>query len=607
MNKLMACVLPDTNYLMDYPNLLDENWLLQPLEILLSETVVAELRGLANNYQESTSKKAQAALAAVEKLRGSLAELTKTYPKLKITFVPRCVEVSDPLEPHDPDHQIIAQARSFLYGRGARFCAILSNDKRLCHIAQAMAVITVNRYPNQFQRFHEELQLKHQFWRPPLPLVAALSPSRSAHPIPDPISRLDKFIRSLYRRVQAAQFRATINLAPLHARIAFAAHMIQRVRKPEKQIILITVESNLVAHYWAGEIRQKTGLNASQVQLFGQDDLGRFKDIRAIIFRREQIVRRIPDFLAQAQLDQQRVLAIVDGCDLLEPVDVAVLLYHCASFVGFNHYPIGSLNTPGNQIISVLLRNQALLSYSFADAQREGWGTSHTFFSHPVTFTSDDQEIWHELTIQYLKLREKLLQEQPSLKATDNFWEGLHRILEATATPEAGELFKIREQREQCSQLASQKIQVLRTIFNSSPRSISFKRIVFDYARQWTPVLLKEFNSEKFRVVEWTLELRDPIHLWNEFEQGKIDVLIFSHLPSFELRALPFHQLIILTPLHPLGQLNAMIDWAMAHTKISEPFKIELLYTENTPEELAMLDLAAASFGLHYHGKKYAS
>ncbi len=162
MAQLPPAVLPDTNFLLDYPAVHQENWLIPSLEILISETVISELRGLANNNDPNRARKAKVALQEIDKFRGSLADLTESQFGVRIKFVERCTDLVEPLDPKKPDHQLIAYARKHFKQDHSRFCAILSNDKELCDIAEALTVIAISRQNEQ--RFHQELQRKYEWW-----------------------------------------------------------------------------------------------------------------------------------------------------------------------------------------------------------------------------------------------------------------------------------------------------------------------------------------------------------------------------------------------------------------------------------------------------------
>ena len=88
--------------------------------------------------------------------------------------------------------------------------------------------------------------------------------------------------------------------------------------------------------------------------------------------------------------------------------------------------------------------------------------------------------------------------------------------------------------------------------------------------------------------------------IWDQFAGNRLDTLLLSEVPPVDLPGSSFHQLIILTPLRPMDEILAMIDWALSHTQTNDALRLDLLYVDNTPEEIAMIALAQASFDLQY-------
>ena len=84
---MIASVIPDTNFLLDYSNLLEQNWLFSSLEILISEPVVSEVFGLTNNSDPNRAKKAQRAYEEIQSLQRRL-ELVSSQPNgITVRFV----------------------------------------------------------------------------------------------------------------------------------------------------------------------------------------------------------------------------------------------------------------------------------------------------------------------------------------------------------------------------------------------------------------------------------------------------------------------------------------------------------------------------------------
>ena len=88
--------------------------------------------------------------------------------------------------------------------------------------------------------------------------------------------------------------------------------------------------------------------------------------------------------------------------------------------------------------------------------------------------------------------------------------------------------------------------------------------------------------------------------IWNQFAGNRFDTLILSSVPLLDLQMANLHQLIILTPLSPMDEELAMIDWALSHTQTKDAMRLDVLFAVDTPEEIAMLELAEASFELEY-------
>ena len=603
MPPLPPAILPDTNFLLDYPYIHQENWLLSPLEILISETVISELRGLSHNYDPELSRKAQVALLEIEKYQGPLASLTESHLGVKIKLVERCTDLVEPLDPQVPDHQIIAYARKQFQADPPCFCAILSNDKELCDIAEALTIITISRHNEQ--RFHQELKRKYQWWvKLKKAEMSSVVPhqkvkrnkARKEHPEKEVL--LNRSIIRLYRRIEAIGCRTTIYLAPLEARLALTLEVIRRLRNPERQVVVVVVESTDATRYWAGEIRQKGDYSANEVQIFGVDPIDRIDHAKVVIYRHNQITRRLLQHVARLDQAEKRITAVVDGCDILDPVELAILLYECDQFIGLNHLPVRNKQTRGHRALSLILHNRSLIDYSFADAERDGWGHACDLYLHKVELTADERKLWDEINTDYLRRRERAIKKIPELSEDEYFWKALDKFLTRFADPEMAELIKQREQLEQIAQIAQNKLSQVFQLIQTPPKQ-PFRRMIFDYAQQWTPVILKELMKTDVKVT--VLPAGDSQRIiWDQFAGNRVDTLVLSKIPAFDLPGANFHQLIIMTPLRPLDEMLAMIDWAISHTHTKDSLRLDVIFVDDTPEEIAMLGLAEASFDLRY-------
>jgi hypothetical protein len=599
-------LIADTNFLMEFPAVHQQRWRLKPVEILISEDVIKELRGLTYNSDRKTASRASAAMNEIARYRNPLVNLTWANTGVTVTIVPACDDPSfPPLDPQTVDHQLIILALQLSSGENPRFCALLSNDRLLCDIAESAGVLAVS-YTDE-ERFHQELANKHQ-WSTSL-RAAALgkiekaapeAPKKPARPrqAPDKKVRLERTIKRIYRRIKAVGCRATLYLAPLEGRIALALEAARQMRHPERQVVIVAVKTVGEAQHWAGDLRQKGGFSTQEVQIFGIDALDRIDKARVVIYRHDQIARRLPLHVSRLDRAQKRITAVVDGCDTLDPVELAILLYECDHFIGLNHYPIAYKRARGSRMLSVVLHNRSLIDYSFGDAERDGWGYACDLYIHKIDFTPEELQLWQETQANHQRLRERFQRDYPELAENDNLWANVSRILDQTASPALVDLIRQREEFEQMAQLARQKCTyILETL--SAPPHHPYRRIIFDYAGQWTPVLLAELAKAGVQAAKLP-EGEGQRQVWERFSGSKIDTLLVSNVPPLDLPAACFHQLIILTPLRPLDEVLAMIDWAISHTHIPEALRLEVLYVDGTSEKVAALDLAGAGFGLRY-------
>lgn len=600
-----ALVLPDTNFLLEFPKVHEEKWLLRPVEIIISEVVLSELNGLTRSESRLLAQKASAALATLNQLKIQAERGQQSYQdgQVKLIFVDRPKQISSLLNGSVPDHQLIATALSYLTAEPPHFCAILTDDRALSDIASILAVPVVMP-TNDFNlhRFHEQLKRRYEFW-----VIVKTQSDQPKKKAATPTDRskgnqeekgLAKTAGHLHNQIVTAHHRAILAIAPQTARLALTCRLLQSVRDPDKRVMLIFVPSPATAVHWAAVIRQRCGYKVEETPIFGVDMLDPPEKVRAIIYYHGQIGRRIPRQLDRLRLAEQQVTAILDGCELLSPVDMATLLYDCDQIIGFNHYPTSFARTPGNRMLNTFLRNHLLVTYSFADAVRDRWGHDFILFRHEVNFAADEKELWDRVAQEYVLTHQRAVKRRPQLIEAADFWEDLLRVMEHSAFAEAGILLEKRERQEELAQMARGKVDKVKELCRPAPKS-PYRRLILDFHRQWTPVLLQQLPEIGLRVAELPAE-GDPRPVWDRFAGNQVDTLIFSDLPPTGLPKAYYYQLIILTPLRPLGEISAVVDWALTHTEARESLRVDLLFTRQMPEESAVLELAEAVFDLRY-------
>lgn len=601
MTTQLPIILPDTNFLLTYPAVHKHNWALRPVEIAISETVRGELIGQANRPGSPSAVQASRALTELNQLQAQVQQGNNAYQKGKIvvSFVPRPTSVPQPLDRNSPDHQLIALAQQQLLADPPRFCAILTNDEVLSQIAEALSVLVVTpRDRESFRGFDGELGRKYEWWARSQQTRETQSVQAIARPPQlNPEPYFDRVIRSVYHRVRAARHRAILSLAPLRARLGLTLRLIERVPKPEKRTVLLIVESRESAQYWAAVLRRQGSFEAGEVPVFGLDNLDSPENTRVLVYCHDQLGRRLPQHLARLTQAHQSLTAIVDGCDLLDPVDLAQLLFECDQFIGMCRYPLEYAQTPGHRMLNAFLRDRSILSYSFADAECDGWGHPFDLYLHSVSFTSEERREWERLNADYVRLREQAMRRHPELRKADNFWETLHSMLLKKALPEEAQLIPLREGRERMALLARNKLGAVKQLLCATPKR-PYGRLILDYDGQWTPGLLDQLKTGT-KVAELK-HGNSQDDVWGRFLDGELDTLLLSQSPRLDLPCGPIHQLVILTPLRPMPEISDVVDWTLTHTKSQDSLRVDLLYVSGTPEELAMFELAESSFDLRY-------
>ncbi len=596
----LPAVLPDTNFLMDYPLFAQENWLIDPIEILISDTVYSELVGLSKNENPTTAHRARAALREIETQRGLSEKLRSNERPIRVSFIKRYKEVKPPLDALKPDHQLIACGRSRLTAKQPRFCAILSNDRELSDIGEALSVIVINRANET--RFHQELQRKHEWWKKAHPPEGAEGPG----PVNPPGSLQDESLNRqaqlertawhLARRLRAAGSPSALYIAPVRGRIELVIQTIRHNLKLKNRHTLVVVATSAEAKHWAGELRKRELVPSSEISIWENGVVEALSKSSVNFCHYSQVEALFPNYVNRLRQAGTRLTVLADGCDAMDPVAAAVLLGESDQFFGIKHFLTTYHHTPSSRLMNIALRNNLVLEYTFGDAERDGWGHAFDLFLHGVQFSPDEQGYWEELNARFVRLTAQAVERHPELSLCTDIWETLHEILNDAVDLEAVELIKLREEREQMAQQAQNKASCVFDLLSQGGIGPSpYRRLVFDCGRQWTKVLLNGARTAELAMGE------NQRQTWDQFCGSQINTLVLSKIPAEDLPKGYYHQLIILTPLRPMSEIMAMMDWALSHTFIKDPLRIDLLYTDDTPEELAMLEVAQASRGINHN------
>lgn len=504
-----------------------------------------------------------------------------------------------------------------------RFCAIVTHDREMTTIAST-AEPEVQVVSPAIHNIEESIRLQFslrldwwQRWRQKLEQDLKVASSEEASTAPqsikpvhkrrilvrDPEARLKRIISNFYGRVKANRHRVILSIAPLQARLALTVHLISMYKRTPRRVVMLFVESQTVAEWWTAEIRAKCELPANAVLLFRDHGLTRDQSCRVVIYRHDQIETRFKQHSARLSENQRLISVIVDSCDMLSPEQLAILLFEDHQFVGYTLYQLGHAQARGGRMLGHFFEQQSILSYSFADAEEDGWLRSFDLIRHPILWLPEEKEAYDKTNSSFIQAYNDVLKEYPSLSRGSDFWDTLQDLLDVVADARTANLFQLRERREEMAQIAHAKLEAVLSILttNGDRRGCN---LIYDPCGYWTPVLTKALSENKLvgEVVTTKTTYAEWENIWHRFEHNKLDVILFSSMPPFGLSRTNINRLIISTPITSLAALAAVTDWTLTHANphSRNPVEIHLLYVPATPEEQAMLDFADSVCGLRF-------
>jgi len=606
-------VVVDTNILMDIPAIDRFNWGMQPITVCVLDAVIEELRGLARNREHtdkaSAARRALAVLDPLQK-RSPPGGIPLPNDTGRLVFARAPADISAPLDPGSVDHQQIALAQSRMEAPSVCFCAIVTNDQEMADIAHSAspAVPVIRPGGRAMARvIRRQLARKFHWWRSFRREKAAADKARPvkeacprSRPRPDPHARLEHVVRSLYGRLRSAHHRAILSIAPLEARLALTAHLVHILGRRGNRVVFLFVEDRSAARYWAGELRRRCKLRPDAVLVFDERGLPRVHGTWVVVYRHPQIERRFNQHASRFAKAGRRITAVVDGCDLLDPVWIATLLFGCSQFIGFTRHALGHAQAVGGRMLATLFQQQTIASYTFADAEEDGWLRPFDVLRHPVAFEDGEFQAYRQVNDRFIALHGDVSRRYPELGEALDFWDSLHRILGRVADHQAASLFTLREQREELAQITHAKFETVAKLLSEAGSPA--RCLVCDFEQIWTAVLLRNLAERGMavNVLKHSAGLAAREEIWRRFEAGKLDCLILQDLPPLRMVGARINRLIVMTPLTPLSTLACVVDWVLAHAVSGPAVRIDLLYTTGTPEQEAMMDFADTCFGLRF-------
>jgi hypothetical protein len=603
----------DTNILLDLPQIETVDWGIQPVTVYILDAVLEELRGLARErHDKKKARDAQRAAVALDRLQQRTPREGFALPEARgrLFFVSPPQAIKAPLDANSVDHQQIALAQSLLQENPGRFCVLITRDREMADIAGSAhpsipAIVPGwNNLVNDVQR---QLERKLHWWRS---FHAESLPAGEGQPLkrarprpkiqPDRQVYVQRTARRLYARIRSARHRAIVAIAPLEARLALSAQLATVLTARKQRVIFLFVADAATAAYWAGELRRRCQFPAGSILNFGDEPIARPGQIRIVLYRHDQIERRLDQHVARFRDAGRRVTAVVDACDLIDPVEIALLLFECDQFIGFTRHATSHAQAVSGRMLDAFFQEHTVAGYTFADAEQDRWLDSFDVIRRPVFLEADEEQLYIEINAEFIALHRKIENLYPELKRSRDFWQSLHRILERSVEYEAAHLFVLRERREAVAQLARRKLDVVTRLVTETKSPA--RCLAFDHEQLWSKVLEPHLSRHGKCVVTiprganaetWEVA-------WRDFANGKIDCLLLSEVPPPGLGQSQISRLLLVSPLTPLAQLAAVTDWTLSHNAGGAAVAVDLLYAVDTPEQHAMTEFADVCCGLRF-------
>jgi hypothetical protein len=581
--------------------------------IYILDSVLDELAILARSDDQRLARLAE---ATRDKLMVfSSRAMNGGYPlnegvSLKFGRVPQ--NIPSPLDSTNVDHQQIIFAVEKLYENPDCLCIIVTRDQEMGIIADAvhpnLKVISPSEYDVAMST---RKQLENMIWWNSVikkngagkKAGKSVKPERTVqHPPADPQTIIDGVVRSLYARIRSERHRAILAIAPLEIRIALSAHLIPILTRNKSRVVFLFVPDKESAVWWAGELNRRCALPNGSIVIFGPDSITRTGPVRVVIYHHDQLERRLASHVARFKHAGKNITALVDGCDLLDPVDIAMLLFECDQFIGFSRLPSGHASAVGSRMLDVFFEQQTVASYSFADAEQDNWMFPFDVLRQEVELNEDEQELYDRYNKKFLTLHSEVRNKYPELQNSNDFWFSLLQVLARYVDHKAAELFALREQREAVAQMAQAKLEMVTRLVSKAGEGA--RCIIFDYESMWTKLLVNHLEDQGrcVEVIDRYAGLDEWQDQWRKFEANKVDCLIIQDVPPAGLNKALIKRLILLTPLTPLLQLAAMTDWVLSHANKGSGVIVDLLYTRDSPEQEAMMAFADTFCDLRFSG-----
>lgn len=603
-------LIVDTNVLLALPQIDRVKWGVAGIDVFILRGVLDdELRGLmrGKNHTGRLAKSAYEYLGNLERQMPAEGQPLPEGGRLRIVDAPP--ELATPLDPASVDHQQIALAQRWRSGGANRFCALVTRDREMADIARLVppTIPVIQPQPHEMEKTRQQLarlvewSLKFQSnGKEREATIKEAQPAERAAEKPD--ERLRQQIHTYAERIRLSNYRAVLALSPLEIRLALTAFLVEKLAAGEKRTLFLFVPEQEDVRWWATLLWKQLGLPREAICVFGEET-PRTGRTRVLLYHHDQVERRLPHHVARFRKAGRSITALVDGAELLDPAALAMILFYCRQFIGYTQLPLDHAQAAGGRMLDNFFNQQTVATYTFADAEHDGWLHPFDVIRHPVRLLDYEEEEYERLKGELVAQHARVLQDYPRLRQSSDFWRSLLQLLAQHVDDQAAGLFTRRERLENIAQDSRAKVAVVERLLATGTRPAHCLVLDADYERFWSNTLQHSLGQQGYRVAVAERETPEETWqaLWRDFAEGRTDCLVAPRVPPHNLAPTTIRRLILPTALAPLQVLAAMTDWTLSHVSGGPPVSVDLLYTVDTPEQAAMIAFAGASFGLRFH------
>jgi hypothetical protein len=602
VTRLSRLVL-DTSFILRFPQLDKVDWGTSPTVLVIPQVVLDELKGIARARNDGeTQRNAQAALTLLEAWMQphdqAPSEGWQIGNHLHLTICGLDSPPRAPLRPGVPDHVVVATALDQMARHPAEFVATISGDHQLTETTAALGGqgIYVPQRANMNGHLGHQIRQRAELWRQSQRSRVANQRVQAAcqHRSAEEVYRrnLQRTGHHLASVVRQHGNRALISIQTEAVQLALACHFVQRQTRHKRQCVLVVVDRAEKAQRWTAELTTACSLPAGAVQYFDWNATMLATRVRVAVYAR-QALQYAATHGRRFRAAGRSVTCLISGADECDAVDLALLLPHTNRFVGIVTSGSHLTATPAGRLLSALYPLAAC--YGFRDAGDQRLVPAYDAFCVAVQLSDTEKALVDSLIADQTRLQGTLARRYPGLGAgTDDYWLQVQRLVEHGPDVVAAALLSKRAQLDAVAIQAEDKRSSCQELIMRQPAPA--RAIVYETSPERVNALAEALKGAG-RVTAFVAPHQDAngvADLWQEFRQGKVEVLVATGpLPPGLPRA-SVHAAIFVSPSMPAGTLLACVDRTLASAALTGLVRLYLLCVPGSREQDLVDQLSGA-------------